>query len=134
MTSWLITQDSRFAAAVALCPMTNFVTMRLNSNISEFVKLFVGEDFANDKRYHSRSPIMHTASVVTPTLNICGDLDRCTPPEEARQFHSALIQNGVESELIVYPKEGHGIRQWPASIDYVARVVDWFSRYLVAQS
>src|ERR1700722_14746019 len=41
MTSWLITQDSRFAAAVSLAPHTNQVTEHLLSNIPEFVALFL---------------------------------------------------------------------------------------------
>ena len=47
----------------------------------------------------------------TPTLNVCGALDRCTPPEEAVQFHSALLENGVKSVLVTYPEEGHGVRE-----------------------
>ena len=46
-------------------------------------------------------------------MNICGALDRCTPPEEAVQFHNALLENGVESVLVTYPQEGHGIREIP---------------------
>jgi dipeptidyl aminopeptidase/acylaminoacyl peptidase len=49
---------------------------------------------------------MHAHKVSTATLNICGALDRCTPSEEARQFHSALVENGVESILVTYPKRG----------------------------
>lgn len=65
---------------------------------------------------------MHAHKVSTATLNICGALDRCTPSEEARQFHSALVENGVESILVTYPEEGHGVRKLPASVDYAARL------------
>jgi dipeptidyl aminopeptidase/acylaminoacyl peptidase len=73
---------------------------------------------------------MHAHKVKTPTLNICGALDRCTPPEEAVQFHNALLENGVESALITYPEEGHGVRKLPAAIDYAARVVTWFAEHM----
>jgi dipeptidyl aminopeptidase/acylaminoacyl peptidase len=73
---------------------------------------------------------MHAHKVKTPTLNVCGGLDRCTPPEEAVQFHNALLENGVKSALITYPEEGHGVRQWPAIIDYGARFVAWFQEYM----
>jgi dipeptidyl aminopeptidase/acylaminoacyl peptidase len=72
---------------------------------------------------------MHAHKVSTATLNICGALggalDRCTPSEEARQFHSALVENGVESILVTYPEEGHGVRKLPASVDYAARLASW---------
>ena len=134
MTSWLITQDSRFAAAVAICPVTNWVTEHLVSNIPDFVSLFLGDTPSNlDGKYARRSPITYAGKVKTPTLNICGALDRCTPPEEAMQFHNALLENGVKSVLVTYPEEGHGVRKFPAMIDYAARVVGWFEEHMPAE-
>jgi len=115
MTSWLISRDTRFAAAVPVAPVTNQVTEHLISNIPHFVSLFLADHYTNcSGKYFERSPIMHAHQVKTPTLIICGALDRCTPPEEAMQFHNALLENGVKSVLVTYPQEGHGIRKWPA--------------------
>jgi dipeptidyl aminopeptidase/acylaminoacyl peptidase len=131
MSSWLITQDSRFAAAVPISPHTNQVTERLLSNIPDFVDLFLDDRFDNPGgKYFTRSPVMFAHRVKTPTLNMCGALDRCTPPEEAMQFHQALLGNGVESVLLTYPEEGHGVQKWPAAMDYAARVVDWFETHM----
>lgn len=131
MTSWLVTQDPRFAAAVSTAPVTNQVTEHLISNIPHFVKLFLADDYTNPGgKYFQRSPIMHAAKVKTPTLNVCGMLDRCTPPEEAMQFHNALLENGVESVLVRYSEEGHGVRTLPAAIDYAARVTNWFQQHM----
>jgi dipeptidyl aminopeptidase/acylaminoacyl peptidase len=133
MTSWLITQDSRFAAAVPVAPVTNYVTAHLISNIPHFVTSFLADHFNNPGgKYFQRSPIMHAHKVKAPTLNICGALDRCTPPEEAVQFHNALLENGVNSVLVTYPEEGHGVRKFPAAIDYSARVVAWFEAHMPA--
>lgn len=131
MTSWLITQDPRFSAAVSVSPITNYVTERLTSNIPHFVKLFLGESYHKAiDTYLEHSPVMYAHKVRTPTLNICGALDRCTPPSEARQFHNALVEYGVTSQLLTYPEEGHGIRKFPAAIDFVARVVSWFETHM----
>lgn len=133
MTAWLITQDSRFAAAVAVAPITNHVTGYLISNIPHFVALFLADTYINPGgKYFQRSPVMYAHQVKTPTLNICGALDRCTPPEEAVQFHNALVQNGVKSVLVTYPEEGHGVRKLPAAIDYAARTVAWFQEHMPA--
>jgi dipeptidyl aminopeptidase/acylaminoacyl peptidase len=133
MSAWLITQDSRFAAAVPVAPVSNHVTQELVSNIPDFVRLFLEDSYTNPGgKYFERSPVMHAARARTPTLNICGALDRCTPPVEAVQFHNALRQHGVESVLVTYPEEGHGIRKLPAAIDYAARVVRWFERLMPA--
>lgn len=131
MSAWLITQDARFAAAVPVAPHTNQVTEHLLSNIPHFMALFLDDHYTNPAgKYFERSPIMHARKVRTPTLNICGALDRCTPPEEAVQFHNALLENGVKSVLVTYPQEGHGIRTLPAAIDYAARVVGWFEEHI----
>jgi dipeptidyl aminopeptidase/acylaminoacyl peptidase len=77
LTAWLITQDRRFAAAVPVSAITNFVTEYLLSNIPDFVSLFVGGKYAEgSSKYLERSPIMHAQKTETPTLNVCGALDR----------------------------------------------------------
>jgi len=131
MTAWLITQDPRFKAAVAVSPVTNQVTEHLISNIGYFVALFLEDTYTNPGgKYFERSPIMHAHKTKTPTLSTCGVLDRCTPPEEAVQFHNALLENGVKSVLVTYPQEGHGVRKWPATVDYAARMVAWFEEHV----
>jgi dipeptidyl aminopeptidase/acylaminoacyl peptidase len=133
MTAWLITQDPRFKAAVAVSPVTNQVTEHLISNIGHFVALFLEDSYINPSgKYFERSPINHAHKTKTPTLSTCGVLDRCTPPEEAVQFHNALLENGVKSVLVTYPQEGHGVRKWPATVDYSARMVGWFEEHLSA--
>lgn len=131
MASWLIAHDSRFSAAVSVAPAVNRVSQRLTCAHTHFVDLFLNDRYNNPGgRYFLRSPVMHAHRVRTPILNICGALDRCTPPSEARQFHNALLENGTVSSLVTYPEEGHGIRKFPAVIDYAARVVGWLETYL----
>src|SRR6185312_7922944 len=112
MSAWIITQDPRFAAAAPTAPITNFVTEHLLSNIPDFVRVFLQDDWHNTQgRYFTRSPVMFVHQVKTPTLVVCGLLDRCTPPEEAVQFHNALMARGVTSVLVSYPEEGHWVRK-----------------------
>ena len=135
MTCWLTTQDPRFAAAIAVGPATNHVSHHLLCNIPQFVSLFVTGHYTDPaSAYHSRSPIMYAGGSRTPTLLVCGDLDRCTPAEEAVQFHHALLENGVESVVIRYPQEGHGVRGMPAAIDFAARCMMWFENHMPADA
>jgi len=131
MTSWIIGQDPRFAAAVPVAPVTNWVSEHLISNLPHFCSMSLADRYTSASgKYFERSPIMHAHKVKTPTLNICGALDRCTPPSEAMQFHNALLENGVKSVLVTYPEEGHGVRKFPAMVDYAARVVGWFEEHI----
>ncbi|SEH13931.1 Dipeptidyl aminopeptidase/acylaminoacyl peptidase [Sphingopyxis sp. YR583] len=134
MTSWLITQDQRFAAAVPIAPVTNWVSMHLTCHVPNFCELFLADDIDNPTgKYHSRSPVHFVDRVTTPTLTICGALDRITPPGQAMEFHHALRTAGVESLLVTYPNEGHGVRTMPASFDFAARAIAWFDRYMPAE-
>lgn len=134
MTAWLCTQDSRFAAVAPVAPHTNQVSQHLTSNISYFDTLFLKDHYYNHGGRHiERSPVMYAHKAVTPTLNVCGALDRCTPPGQALEFHNALLENNVESVLITYPKEGHGVSKFPTLIDYNTRLINWFEKHMGAE-
>ncbi len=133
MSSWLITRTDRFAAAIPMSPATDLVSSHYTSNIPDFDHLFLRDSPADPHgRYITHSPIMHVGRARTPTLQTTGALDRCTPPTQAIEFHRALRGQGVASELVIYPHEGHGVRQFPAIIDQCTRIVAWFTRFMPA--
>lgn len=133
MASWLVTQDERWAAAVPCSPITNWYSQHFTSNIPYFDSYFLDADVAQPgSRYYSRSPVLQVSRVRTPCLNMAGALDRCTPATQAQEFHQDLLGAGVESQLVVYPNEGHGVRAFPTLIDFCCRVLDWFQRHMPA--
>jgi dipeptidyl aminopeptidase/acylaminoacyl peptidase len=131
MSSWLVTQDQRFAAAVPIAPVTNWYSQHFTSNIPFFDALFLdGDPEEPGDRFHSRSPVLQASRVRTPCLVVAGQLDRCTPPGQAEEFHHALVEHGVPSSLVIYPQEGHGVRAFPAQTDFLTRVLDFFAQHL----
>lgn len=133
ISSWLITQDPRFAASVPVAPVTNWVSEHLTCHVPTFCEMFLSDRLSNPTgKYFTRSPIHFADRVRTPTLNICGALDKITPPGQALEFHHALQIAGVESVLVTYPQEGHGVRTMPAIFDYTARTLSWFSKHMPA--
>ncbi|MFE1962512.1 S9 family peptidase [Streptomyces sp. NPDC059479] len=133
MSAWLITQDQRFAAAVPMAPVTDWISQHHTSNIPDFDRLVLRDDPRSfTGRYVERSPLRFADRVRTPTLQTAGALDRCTPPGQALEFHRALEECGVESSVVIYPQEGHGVRSFPALIDQCARILTWFTRHIPA--
>lgn len=128
---WLITQDTRFAAALPISPVSNFYSQHYTSQIPYFDRLFLdaNPNEPNGKHFH-RSPVMFAGNVKTPTLQLTGALDQNTPPTQALEFHNALLEAGVQSELVTYPKAGHGIRNFPDVIDHTARYINWFKAHM----
>jgi dipeptidyl aminopeptidase/acylaminoacyl peptidase len=134
MSAWLVTQDQRFKAAVAGSPVTEWYSFTFTTNIPRWALWFLDnadpEEAGN--QVHTRSPVMHASKARTPTLLMAGAKDRCTPAGQAREFYQALIGHGVDSELVIYPGEGHGVSRFPAVTDYLTRIVTWFERYMPA--
>jgi dipeptidyl aminopeptidase/acylaminoacyl peptidase len=131
MACWLPTQDARFKAAVALSPVTNWYSERYGSNLGAWVGDFLdGEPKPAGGQYYDRSPVLFASSDRTPTLLTAGLLDRATPPDQAIEFHNALVEQGVASDVVVYPGEGHGVHSFPALIDCTTRIVAWFERHM----
>ncbi|HEY1330032.1 MAG TPA: S9 family peptidase [Actinomycetota bacterium] len=134
MTAWLVTQTDRFAAAVAISPVTDWYSQHFTSNIAHWDRAFLEDavDRAGGE-YFTRSPVMFASRARTPTLVTAGGVDECTPAGQAIEFHRALREAGVETDLAVYPEEGHGVRKFPALLDYTTRVVAWFERHMPAR-
>jgi dipeptidyl aminopeptidase/acylaminoacyl peptidase len=131
MAAWLATQTDRFAASVALSPVTDWYSQHFTSNIGHWDHLILKDEIGTPGgEYFKRSPIAFAHRVKTPTLVTAGSFDRCTPPGQAREFYQALVEGGVETELVIYPGEGHGVRNMPASLDWIARITGWFERHM----
>ena len=131
MSCELVTQTDMFKAAVPIAPVSDFISQHNTSNIGAWDQEFIGEPFTvPGGEYHQRSPLMGVDSVTTPTFLTAGAVDRCTPPTQAWEFHQALAERGIETDLAIYPNEGHGVRNFPAIIDHDARLVAWFERHL----
>ena len=135
MACWLPTQDTRFKAAVALSPVTDWYSERFGSNLGAWVGDFLdGEPKPAGGQYYDRSPVLFARADRTPTLLTAGMLDRATPPGQAIEFHNALAEQGVASDVVVYPGEGHGVHSFPALIDCTTRIVAWFERHMPART
>jgi len=131
MSSWLVTQTDLFAAAIPVSPVTDNFSFQFTSNIPRFNEIFLAASpYDVEGNYAQRSPVFFARNVKTPTLHMTGALDRCTPPTQALEFHRALVENGVPSELVVYPLEGHGVRQLEAQADQMTRMLDWLERHM----
>jgi dipeptidyl aminopeptidase/acylaminoacyl peptidase len=134
MSAWLVTQDQRFKAAVAGSPVTEWYSFTFTTNIPRWGLWFLdhADPEGTGNQLHTRSPVMHASKTRTPTLLTAGAKDRCTPAGQAREFYQALIGHGIDSELVIYPGEGHGVSRFPAITDYLTRLVTWFEKYMPA--
>ncbi len=105
MTAWLTTITTRFAAAIPISPVTDWKLQWLSSDLRQ--RTLDNKPYEPDSLYVRRSPLQHVARCKTPTLQLVGMQDSCTPPEQAHHYHTALVDHGVKSTIVEYPLEGH---------------------------
>jgi dipeptidyl aminopeptidase/acylaminoacyl peptidase len=131
MSSWAVTQTNRFAAAVPFAVVTNWLSFHNTTNIGQFDKLFLQADPYDPKgEYTARSPVYHAQKCTTPTLIIHGEVDLCTPLPQATEFYNALVEAGCRTELVIYPREGHGWTEREHQLDAWRRIESWLSEHL----
>jgi dipeptidyl aminopeptidase/acylaminoacyl peptidase len=132
MASWLVTQTRVFAAAIPMSPVTDNFSQHFTTNIPEFDRRFLDDSpYGSNGNYAARSPVFFADRAATPTLSMAGGRDRCTPAGQATEFHRALVENGVPSELVVYPEEGHHVERLEAQADQMTRMLDWLNRFML---
>jgi dipeptidyl aminopeptidase/acylaminoacyl peptidase len=133
LTDWVITQTTRFSAAVTGAGISNWISDYGTADIPRTKESeFYGSPWQQEasERMRALSPITHAANVKTPTLFVHGEADRRVPIEEAEQMYTALKKLRVPAKFIRYPGNFHG--GWPPW-DMVHRYyneVQWWKQYL----
>ena len=132
MAAWAVTQTDRFRASVSGAPMTDLASEygTETSSINAYDTWYLGTPYENLDLFVERSPITHVRNATTPTLILCGENDVIDPIGQCWQFYRGLKRYEVDTELVIYPREGHGIREEKHQLDLLRRVIDWYDRHL----
>jgi dipeptidyl aminopeptidase/acylaminoacyl peptidase len=132
MAAWAVTQTGRFRASVSGAPMTDLASEygTETSSINAYDTWYLGTPYENLGLFAERSPITHVRNATTPTLILCGENDVIDPIGQCWQFYRGLKRYEVGTELVIYPREGHGIREEKHQLDLLHRVIDWYERHL----
>ena len=109
MTAWTVTQTARFKAAAVGAGITNHVSMYGTQDIpTVYEDYFGGLPWTAADVYARSSPINFVHRVKTPTLLLHGENDNRVPPTQAHEFYRAIKRQGVETRMVVYPRQPHG--------------------------
>jgi hypothetical protein len=75
-------------------------------------------------------PFFHADRIKTPTLFMCGEKDFNVPLLGSEQMYQALKSLDVDTELVIYPNQYHGITTPSYKKDRLERYVAWYDKYL----
>lgn len=130
LTSWIVTHDHRFKAAVAAVPLTDLLLDYTLSESPNITRRFFGDRPALDPARLSRdSPITYAAAVRTPLLVIIGLLDTRAPYVQAIEFYKAVAEAGTETRLLADAEAGHGPGDPRGAILWMQATLGWFAAH-----
>ena len=75
-------------------------------------------------------PFLHADRIKTPTLFLGGERDFNVPVQGGQQMYQALRSLGIDTQLVIYPNEFHGITRPSYVKDRYQRYLDWYDKYV----
>ena len=131
LTDYTIATDTRFKAAVSGASSALQTTMY---GVDQYIKQYdteMGQPWKNPELWTKVSyPFWHADRIKTPTLFLCGLKDFNVPIAGVEQMYQALKSLKIDSQLVIYPGQFHGIVTPSYQRDRLQRYVAWWDKYL----
>jgi dipeptidyl aminopeptidase/acylaminoacyl peptidase len=135
LSAWIVTLTSMFKAAIPRWPITNLVSYNFMTyyNMYEEMEFGVKVHTADwlDQLWR-RSSIRYVNGVKTPVMLMHGENDNDVPIAESEQYYIGLKDAGVETVMVRYPREGHGLREPKHTVDMIDRSIAWYEKHFAA--
>lgn len=133
LTDYLIASDNRFKGAISGAGTAFTVSYY---GVDHYILQYdneIGPPW-NPKSWETyvrlSYPFLKADRIRTPTLFMCGEKDFNVPLSGSEQMYQALRSLGVDTQLIIYPNEFHGIRRPSYVRDRYERYLAWYDKYV----
>jgi dipeptidyl aminopeptidase/acylaminoacyl peptidase len=130
MAEWAITQTNVFKAAVSGAGLSNLISEYGTEQGPSYDEWFYGVPYEKPTGFLNSSPFLFLKNAKTPTLILQGDADLTDPLGQSQELYRGLKRYGVETELVVYPREPHGFREEKHLLDRLNRILAWYDKHL----
>ncbi len=130
MTAWAITQTGRFKAAVDGAGVFDQAAEFETEHNPAGDEWYFGTPWEHPEVFARNSPSTYIRNARTPTLIFDGEEDASNPVGQSKGLYRALKHFGVETQMVLYPDEGHSPRRWSSNLDMFTRILDWYDRHL----
>lgn len=131
LTNAVIARDTRFKAATSGASMSNILAGYGTDMYIREYEQELGAPWKNpDVWLRNSYPFLHADRIKTPTLFLCGERDFNVPLLNSEQMYQALRSNGVDTQLIIYPGQFHGLSKPSYLRDRLQRYIAWYGKYL----
>ena len=121
------------ASAVSVAGMSNTVSHYAQSDINhgEIADWeYIGLPIYNMENYTRSSPLSFLDKAKTPTLIMHGEADTRVSVMQSWEIYRALIDAGIDVEMVLYPDAGHSITAPKQRKNVFKRWIEWYKKYL----
>ena len=131
LTNYTIASDQRFKAAVSGASISNVLSGFGTDHYIYEYNVELGYPWENREAWDRISyPFFENQRIVTPTLFMVGGNDVNVPTAASEQMYQALRVRGIETQLVIYPGQAHGIRRPSFVIDRMKRWIGWYDDHV----
>lgn len=131
LTNFVIAKDTRFKSATSGASISNVLAGYGTDMYVREYEAELGLPWKNtDTWLHVSYPFLHADRIKTPTLFQCGAADFNVPLLNSEQMYQALRSLGVETQLVIYPDQFHGLTKPSYLRERMQRYLDWHGKYL----
>lgn len=132
MTAWTLTQTNRFKAVMVGAGLTNMFSMYSTNDLQRILEAYFGAQPWDDlEAYRRASAMTFIKQAKTPTLILHGGSDTRVPPSQAQELYMGLRKNNVPVEMVLFPREPHGLQEPRHRLDKMRREYAWFSKHVL---
>ncbi|MBZ0089489.1 MAG: alpha/beta fold hydrolase, partial [Thermoanaerobaculia bacterium] len=131
LTNYVIASDPRFKAAISGASSSLQLGMYgLDQYVIQY-ETELGRPWEAPEAWMKVSyPFFQADRIRTPTLFLCGEQDFNVPLAGVEQMYQALKSLNVETQLVLYPGQFHGLTTPSYQRDRFERFLAWWNQYL----
>jgi dipeptidyl aminopeptidase/acylaminoacyl peptidase len=128
MTSWTVTQTSRYKAAVEGAGITDWASFIWTSDLTQFDydARWTDED---PEPFRKFSAVAYANKVTTPLLILHGEADQRVPTFQGMEYFQLLAARGKTVRMVTYPGSPHFPVVWEQRLNVIQELTDWLAKY-----
>ncbi|MEO7361461.1 MAG: S9 family peptidase [Gemmatimonadaceae bacterium] len=131
LTDYTIATTTRFKAAISGAGSALQLSMYGTDQYITQYEMEIGQPWkAQDAWIKLSYPFFHADRIKTPTLFMGGQSDFNVPVTGGEQMYQALRSLGVETQLVIYPSQFHGLTVPSYKKDRLDRYLGWYNAHL----
>jgi dipeptidyl aminopeptidase/acylaminoacyl peptidase len=130
LTDHIIVRTDRFKGAISGASEFLYISNYGHDHYQLWWESELGLPWESREVWERISPFNQIEKVTTPTLIMGGEKDWNVPINNSEQLYQALRRMGVETQLVVYPGQSHGLGVPAYQVDRYERYLAWYDKYV----